>query len=126
MARTVNGRSYVRIGQNCAAISLELTLLVADEKREINAYLQDLEESEVRSLAEVIDYNIKHADKELPPRMCLFTSRYVACICVQMTHNSIRSPATRYLHQLTRTGHVFRRLRPTPSTPTKGSEGRGC
>jgi len=38
-------------------------------KREINAYLQDLEESEVRSLAEVIDYNIKHADKELPPRM---------------------------------------------------------
>ncbi|KAJ5132381.1 hypothetical protein N7448_006539 [Penicillium atrosanguineum] len=45
----------------------EWKIILADERREINAYLQDLEESEVRSLAEVIDYNIKHADKELPP-----------------------------------------------------------
>jgi hypothetical protein len=69
MGRAVNGRLYVRVDQDSTDISFELTLSVADEKREINAYLQDLEESEVRSLAEVIDYNIKHANKELPPRM---------------------------------------------------------
>lgn len=40
---------------------------VTDLKRDLNAYLEDLEESEVRSLADVIDYNIKHADVELPP-----------------------------------------------------------
>lgn len=60
---------------------LKLTFPVADEKREINAYLQDLEESEVRSIAEVIDYNIKHADKELPPRMCLSKHLNSVCIC---------------------------------------------
>lgn len=64
----MNGRLSVRVDQDSADISFALTLSVADEKREINAYLQDLEESEVRSLAEVIDYNIKHANKELPPR----------------------------------------------------------
>lgn len=69
MGRAANGRLSVRVDQDSADISFELTLSVADEKREINAYLQDLEESEVRSLSEVIDYNIKHANKELPPRM---------------------------------------------------------
>jgi hypothetical protein len=69
MGRAVNGRLSVRVDQDSADICFVLTLSVADEKREINAYLQDLEESEVRSLAEVIEYNIKHANKELPPRM---------------------------------------------------------
>lgn len=40
---------------------------MTDLKRDLNAYLGDLEESQVRSLADVIDYNIKHADVELPP-----------------------------------------------------------
>lgn len=40
---------------------------MADMKRSLNEYLEDLEESEVRSLAEVIEYNNKHADVELPP-----------------------------------------------------------
>ena len=31
-------------------------------------YLESLEESEVRSLADVIKFNLEHADKELPPR----------------------------------------------------------
>jgi amidase len=38
-------------------------------KNNLNTYLENLEESEVRSLADVIEYNLKHADKELPPRM---------------------------------------------------------
>lgn len=41
--------------------------IVTDLKRDLNSYLEDLAESEVRSLADVIDYNIKHADLELPP-----------------------------------------------------------
>lgn len=47
--------------------NLRLMNTVTDLKRDLNAYLEDLEESEVRSLADVIDYNIKHADVELPP-----------------------------------------------------------
>ncbi|KAI1271209.1 putative glutamyl-tRNA amidotransferase subunit A [Xylaria sp. FL0933] len=35
--------------------------------RELTAYLQDLEKSEVRSLQDVIDFNKKHAEEELPP-----------------------------------------------------------
>jgi amidase len=38
-------------------------------KNNLNKYLENLEESEVRSLADVIEYNLKHAEKELPPRM---------------------------------------------------------
>ncbi|KAJ5379413.1 hypothetical protein N7509_012532 [Penicillium cosmopolitanum] len=45
----------------------ELLIWLADMKRSLNEYLEDLEESEVRSLAEVIEYNNKHADVELPP-----------------------------------------------------------
>ncbi|KAJ5568691.1 hypothetical protein N7450_011177 [Penicillium hetheringtonii] len=40
---------------------------VVDMKKSLNEYLEDLEESEVRSLAEIIEYNKKHADVELPP-----------------------------------------------------------
>ena len=40
---------------------------VVDMKQSLNEYLEDLEESEVRSLAEIIEYNKKHADVELPP-----------------------------------------------------------
>ena len=40
----------------------------ADMKPQMNAYLEDLAESEVRSLAEVIDFNEKHAELELPLR----------------------------------------------------------
>lgn len=45
----------------------ELLIWLVDMKRSLNEYLEDLEESEVRSLAEVIEYNEKHADVELPP-----------------------------------------------------------
>ncbi|KAH6627164.1 amidase signature domain-containing protein [Chaetomium sp. MPI-SDFR-AT-0129] len=45
----------------------EGVIATADLKTTLNAYLQDLEESEVRSLGELIEYNLKHADKELPP-----------------------------------------------------------
>jgi hypothetical protein len=38
-------------------------------KPQLNAYFEGLAESEVRSLAEVIAFNEKHADLELPSRM---------------------------------------------------------
>lgn len=40
---------------------------MTDLKRDLKAYLEDLAESEIRSLKDVIDYNTKHADLELPP-----------------------------------------------------------
>lgn len=40
-------------------------------KKELNSYFQDLEESQVRSLAEVIQFNNLHAEQELPPRSYL-------------------------------------------------------
>ncbi|KAI6082976.1 putative glutamyl-tRNA amidotransferase subunit A [Hypoxylon rubiginosum] len=45
----------------------ELTLVKADMKRLLNNYLEDLEESKVRSLQEIIDFNKAHAKEELPP-----------------------------------------------------------
>lgn len=48
-------------------------------KPELNAYFEGLEESEVRSLAEVIAFNEKHADLELPPRM--YTTRFFFGTC---------------------------------------------
>lgn len=62
-------------------ISFKLTFSVADTKRELNAYLEDLEESEVRSLAEIIDYNIKHANKELPSREKTSNCQNLVCVC---------------------------------------------
>lgn len=55
---------------------------VTDLKRDLNAYLDDLAESEVRSLADVIEYNIKHADVELPPgrRSRLPRSAHLSCL----------------------------------------------
>jgi hypothetical protein len=44
--------------------------LVADLKKDLTAYLQDLEHSEVRTLEAIIQFNNDHADKELPPRKC--------------------------------------------------------
>lgn len=41
--------------------------IVADLKRDLNAYLEDLAESEVRSLKDVIEFNLEHRDLELPP-----------------------------------------------------------
>ncbi|KAK3387755.1 amidase signature domain-containing protein [Podospora didyma] len=38
----------------------------ADLKQNLNAYLEDLDESEVRSLEDVIQFNVDHADVELP------------------------------------------------------------
>ncbi|KAJ5083647.1 hypothetical protein N7456_013074 [Penicillium angulare] len=46
--------------------SCEWTIIQADMKPQINSYLEGLEESEVRSIADVIDFNEKHADQELP------------------------------------------------------------
>ncbi|KAJ5672228.1 hypothetical protein N7507_001355 [Penicillium longicatenatum] len=45
----------------------EWTIIQADMKPQLNAYFEGLAESEVRSLAEVIAFNEKHADLELPP-----------------------------------------------------------
>lgn len=39
-----------------------------DLKKDLTAYLQDLTESEVRTLEDVIKFNNNHAAKELPPR----------------------------------------------------------
>ncbi|KAJ5710070.1 hypothetical protein N7493_009662 [Penicillium malachiteum] len=47
--------------------SCEWTIVQADMKPQLNAYLEGLEESDVRSLAEIIAFNEKHADLELPP-----------------------------------------------------------
>ncbi|KAJ6021031.1 hypothetical protein N7540_006535 [Penicillium herquei] len=47
--------------------SCEWTIIQADMKPQLNAYLESLEESDVRSLAEIIAFNEKHADLELPP-----------------------------------------------------------
>ncbi|KAH6868972.1 amidase signature domain-containing protein [Thelonectria olida] len=40
---------------------------MADMKKDLTAYLQDLEESEMRTITDIIDFNDKHAEKELPP-----------------------------------------------------------
>ncbi|KAK3291864.1 amidase signature domain-containing protein [Chaetomium fimeti] len=47
--------------------SSEGIVMMVDLKRNLNTYLANFEESEVRSLLDVINYNLKHADKELPP-----------------------------------------------------------
>lgn len=44
----------------------EETVLLFELKADLNAYLADLESSPVRTLAEIIAFNIEHADKELP------------------------------------------------------------
>ncbi|KAL5087696.1 hypothetical protein Trisim1_007561 [Trichoderma cf. simile WF8] len=36
-------------------------------KRDLTAYLQDLGESDMRSITDIIEFNKEHADKELPP-----------------------------------------------------------
>ncbi|KAI1869717.1 uncharacterized protein JN550_005698 [Neoarthrinium moseri] len=45
----------------------EITVLKTDMKKLLNQYLEDLPESKVRSLQDVIDFNKKHAEQELPP-----------------------------------------------------------
>ncbi|KAI1122078.1 putative glutamyl-tRNA amidotransferase subunit A [Nemania abortiva] len=46
-----------------------LTVLEADMKPQLNEYLKDfLEESKVRSLEEIIEFNKSHAEEELPPK----------------------------------------------------------
>ncbi|KAK7738882.1 hypothetical protein SLS63_002219 [Diaporthe eres] len=45
----------------------DVVVMRADLKKELNAYLQDLEESQVRTLQDIIDFNIEHATEELPP-----------------------------------------------------------
>lgn len=59
--------------------------LVVDLKTNLNSYLESLdEETEVRSLEGVINYNLQHADKELPPhhpRQDLFLKAQNQSIC---------------------------------------------
>lgn len=40
----------------------------ADFEQDLNSYLHDLESSPVRTLGELIEFNARHADVELPPR----------------------------------------------------------
>lgn len=42
-----------------------------DLKNQLNGYLQSLEHSTVRSLQDIIDFNVYHAIEELPPRELL-------------------------------------------------------
>ncbi len=44
----------------------EMTVLLYEFKANLNAYLQNLEESPVRSLAEIIAFNNAHAEQEMP------------------------------------------------------------
>jgi amidase len=44
----------------------ELTVLLYELKADLNAYLSRLEKTPVRSLKEIIDFNIRHRDEELP------------------------------------------------------------
>lgn len=39
-----------------------------DLKTQLNSFLQNLNESKVRSLEDIISFNKKHADQELPTR----------------------------------------------------------
>ncbi|KAL4866522.1 hypothetical protein BDV12DRAFT_172729 [Aspergillus spectabilis] len=45
----------------------EVVVTNADLKRDLNAYLDDLAQSKVRSLQDVIDFNEQHKEQELPP-----------------------------------------------------------
>ncbi|PVH79798.1 amidase signature enzyme [Cadophora sp. DSE1049] len=47
--------------------SSEMVITRADLRDIPNAYLKDLDDSDVRSVQDIIDFNIKHADEELPP-----------------------------------------------------------
>ncbi|KAL6830017.1 amidase signature domain-containing protein [Trichoderma camerunense] len=41
-------------------------ITMADMKRDLTAYLQDLGESEMRTITDIIEFNKEHADEELP------------------------------------------------------------
>jgi len=45
----------------------EITITKADLKKELEAYLEGLDEAKVRTLQEVIDFNKQYSEKELPP-----------------------------------------------------------
>ncbi|KAF2242488.1 amidase signature enzyme [Trematosphaeria pertusa] len=45
----------------------EMVITRADLKAELNHYLRELEESTFRSLPQLIEFNFKHAERELPP-----------------------------------------------------------
>ncbi|KAL6807582.1 amidase signature domain-containing protein [Trichoderma sp. SZMC 28013] len=42
-------------------------ITMSDMKRDLTAYLQNLEESEIRTITDIIEFNKEHADEELPP-----------------------------------------------------------
>ncbi|GAW23606.1 hypothetical protein ANO14919_131800 [Xylariales sp. No.14919] len=44
----------------------KLVIMRADTKTELAAYLEDLDKSDVRSIREIIEFNERHADRELP------------------------------------------------------------
>lgn len=46
--------------------NVEFTVLLYEFKHDLNAYLADLQESSVRTLEDVIEFNIAHADIEMP------------------------------------------------------------
>ncbi|KAL4882786.1 amidase signature domain-containing protein [Aspergillus karnatakaensis] len=48
-------------------VNSEAVVTNVDLKRELNAYLENLAESRVRSLQDILDFNKSHADQELPP-----------------------------------------------------------
>ncbi len=52
--------------QQMASSKAEMSVLVYELKATMNAYLAELVESPVRSLADLIAFNIEHADEEMP------------------------------------------------------------
>lgn len=58
---------------------------MADFKEDFEKYLKSVEYSQVRSIQELVDFNIAHSDVELKPREYLIVS-YDSC---QLIYQSI-------------------------------------
>ncbi|KJK76332.1 hypothetical protein H634G_08392 [Metarhizium anisopliae BRIP 53293] len=64
----------------------ETVIIQTDLKTQLNSFLQDLNESKVRSLEDIISFNKQHADQELPthhPRQDLFIEAQERHVSVQ-------------------------------------------
>lgn len=88
----------------------------ADLKKELNAYLQDLEESQVRTLQDIIDFNNEHATEELPPRRPLFPM--IALSASSKAHICSRSPKARRVLGSARATDFTRGVRKASGAPS--------
>ena len=51
-----------------------LSIVVADFREDFQHYLNDLEYSPIKGLQALVDFNIEHGDKELPPSELMLTA----------------------------------------------------